>query len=354
MKTCPQRMFESSIAHLIISENNDTMSNIPNPLYQELEQEFERISKQWSIYNNGQYNTKPHLAAMDIDKRYNSLEELPPIPYFIRWLNIHNSNLTSLEIPKHLLDLNISGCTSLQELPSLPSTLTSLDISNTNISSLPVLKHLPLKRLVLSNSKITEVPELPPTLDTFVAINTPIKTLPDLPSLYSLNIKDTQVSELPSLPKGLTYLNISGTQIKSLPDELPTHLRSIYLSNTGISSLPSLIPDEVWYLHLANTKIKHLPPLPSCLGELDISNTPITEIPKIPRLTDVIYAEGCELLEIPDIPGQCKIHLGNNEVISRPLFNISSFPDDDIYIDTNYYDVWSNNEEYQETSNACI
>ena len=127
-----------------------------------------------------------------------------------------------------------------------------LDLSYLRITSIPELPY-GLRVLSCHNTDITSLPKLPGTLKELnCRDNKNLRCLPDLPDLlmYLECHNNPKLTSLPKLPRWLRYLSVNNTGLESLPD-LPEYLSHVYCDSTKLTEIPS-IPENVWVFSLVN------------------------------------------------------------------------------------------------------
>jgi len=208
-----------------------------------------------------------------IDCSNNNLTELSNLPSALWGLNCMENNLSSIQLPDYLVDLDCRG-NWLVELPELPPYLTHLKCSVNSLQSLPELPST-LTELWCAYNNISELPDLPSSLELLLCDDNNLSFLPELPSsLESLQCRDNVLTSLPALPQSLWLLDCYNNNLNCLP-QLPESISDLFVSNNPFTCLPNYLPVmevELLSFPLCNTNDFDLNPF-GCSGIEGISGT---------------------------------------------------------------------------------
>jgi Leucine-rich repeat (LRR) protein len=304
------------------------------------------------------------------------IEELPPLPDTVEWLNCSNTRLIKIKVPKNLKRLYCTQCYSLEKIEDIPSTLEVLDCRTCSLLEPLVLptppprilktnwctkieeenrkkrtadviieewikKDNPRIPLDLSNLKLQELPSLPDTLEHLTISNNPIKTLDGLPkSLKYLNCSNTHITYIDNLPENLKHLccvscislrimHINVDNITKINAHycdnlqkiirLPKSLRNLDISRSLVNYICKF-PPTLRSFKCIDTVLEKIPPLPTTLTKLDICMCYIEEIDNIPK--SVKYLSFCS-----NIPSKLpELHEGLMCLIIEDTTTIKNIP----------------------------
>jgi hypothetical protein len=158
------------------------------------------------------------LEGLSFDLNVNDFKLLPRN---LIWLEVHCSDLSSLQgIPLGLthLDLRRTGVNSLE---GLPSRLEDLDISGTGIESVDGLSE-GIVSLNLKGMRVPDMRRIPRSVKRLKLQNPTINNLVGLPNLTDLELIGTSVDSLKALPATLQKLTLEvNPKLKSLDYDLP-------------------------------------------------------------------------------------------------------------------------------------
>jgi len=139
-----------------------------------------------------------------------------------------------------------------------------------------------LKKLVISNNRITKLENLPQSISQLYIRSNQISKLENLPqSISQLYISRNQITKLENLPQGISQLYISRNQITKL-ENLPQSISQLYIRQNQISKLENL-PQNISQLDISYNQISKLENLPQSISQFDISNNKINELENLPR-----------------------------------------------------------------------
>lgn len=179
----------------------------------------------------------PEMAVLDSlqksDKRYESIEEALKEPEAVRFLDLHEKNLTTLpsEIGKlvnlHTLSLYGNQLTTIPAEFGNLKNLKSVDFGKNQLTEVPasVLKLKNLKVLYLTSNQITKFPK---------------ELCTAFPKLNVLDVGGNQIASLPadiSKMQEVRIMNFRFNRLETLPESMAKlkKLEMIQLNNNPIS-----------------------------------------------------------------------------------------------------------------------
>lgn len=160
-----------------------------------------------------------------------------------------------------------SGIQDLAPLKGLE--LDMLDISNNPVSKLDPLIGMPLKTLIMEQTRVTDL--------------TPLEGL----QLEHLNVKDCKISDITALNgMPLKTLNLNATDITDIETIKSLSLETLWIPATAVTDLTPLAGKKLVSLDIERTSITSLQVLEDMesLRRLNIVDTPITDLTPLSQL----------------------------------------------------------------------
>jgi hypothetical protein len=180
-----------------------------------------------SIYDLYEGNTKTYelpLNLINLNMKNNKMEYMPKrIPKSLKYLNIHNNQITKLsKFNNNLTNLNL-GYNRIKniEIDNFPTVINELLINNNRLmyfSFSDIMKNNTIEKLDVSNNFIyNDVDFISNIIKYFNCSDNRIKNICKLPELIKyFNCSSNLISEIQYFPRTLHSINISNNNILEL------------------------------------------------------------------------------------------------------------------------------------------
>jgi len=285
LKKLPDEFFSEKIRYLDLSQN--AIEEFPNHLPKLLTANFS--SNGIKILTPQMINalmSYSHLITLNL-----SANEIFELPLCINRIeNLENlilgfNKLESVQITNPSLKRIDLSQNRMSELPHIPENITLFNFSY-NILPILDINHQNIIELYLDLVSLERISDESsfPNLEILSLCKNRIQTLPDLskisPKLRELNISSNFLENIPILPQSISIIDISDNKIENIDAlcNLP-RLSNVVANRNLIQNIPSL-PQSISKLFVSNNRIVRINcgSLPN-LEELNLNDNLLSELP---------------------------------------------------------------------------